>query len=206
VHDLLRQFHRGLPFVVGGGVAALLVAAALGVWRLDRGTPTASGLVASARDGALLFWFIALAGVTLTPGSWPDAYDLKLAPLSDIRSAIRSLQWTTTPLLAAFFNVALFMPLGFLAPLVWRRLDHWWAVLLSSALLSAAIETAQLLLRNHRTVSTDDVLANTLGGLLGYGLMLAIRTPIRRSRLNRRRGRSPVPARGTRAGVPSARV
>jgi glycopeptide antibiotics resistance protein len=71
-------------------------------------------------------------------------------------------------------NVAAFIPLGFLLPLAWRRPVRAWQVALLAAVLSAAIEAAQY--ASARGVAdVDDVLLNTLGGLLGYAAFRAWR-------------------------------
>lgn len=63
-------------------------------------------------------------------------------------------------------NIALFMPLGFLLPMVWtgfRRLPRTAAF---GACVSLFIELSQLF--NYRATVTDDLLLNTLGAVLGY--------------------------------------
>jgi glycopeptide antibiotics resistance protein len=68
-------------------------------------------------------------------------------------------------------NVALFMPLGILLPLVDTRFRSLKRVLLLALFLSLMIETLQFALRfvgNPRAVDIDDVLLNTLGACLGF--------------------------------------
>ena len=68
-------------------------------------------------------------------------------------------------------NVALFMPLGILLPLVDTRFRSLKRVLLLVLCLSLTIETLQFALRfvgNPRAVDIDDVLLNTLGACLGF--------------------------------------
>ena len=68
-------------------------------------------------------------------------------------------------------NVALFMPLGILLPLVDTRFRSLKRVLLLALCLSLTIETLQFALRfvgNPRAVDIDDVLLNTLGACLGF--------------------------------------
>lgn len=65
-------------------------------------------------------------------------------------------------------NVVLFMPLGFLLPLIWiqyRTLSH---TALAGFLFSLSIEIGQLF--NHRVTDIDDLLMNTLGALIGFGI------------------------------------
>jgi glycopeptide antibiotics resistance protein len=63
-------------------------------------------------------------------------------------------------------NILLFLPLGFLLPLLYRRIS-WKSVLGIAAALSLGIETLQLTLRAG-IFDVDDLLLNALGALLGY--------------------------------------
>ncbi len=62
-------------------------------------------------------------------------------------------------------NIALFVPLGVLVALGWRRLP-WWGVTVLGFTLSAVIEIVQLWLPT-RFPTLSDVVANTLGALIG---------------------------------------
>ena len=66
-------------------------------------------------------------------------------------------------------NAALFVPLGILLPMLHRSLRSGWWALLGGAALSTMIETAQLVLAAGQC-DVNDILANTLGALAGYGL------------------------------------
>ena len=71
-------------------------------------------------------------------------------------------------------NVAMFLPLGFLGTLVApRRL--WWLAPLACLVLSCGIETFQLLFLPGRTFAVRDIIGNTLGGIIGAALALAVR-------------------------------
>jgi glycopeptide antibiotics resistance protein len=64
-------------------------------------------------------------------------------------------------------NVLLFMPLGYLIPLSFSKVDRWWQVLLIGFLFSLLIETVQLITRLG-WFDASDLLHNTLGALIGY--------------------------------------
>lgn len=70
-------------------------------------------------------------------------------------------------------NVLMFTPLGFCLPLLWRRWQRFWKVLLAGILVPVCIETVQLFV--GRSVDVDDVLLNALGVALGYGLYVLCR-------------------------------
>ena len=66
-------------------------------------------------------------------------------------------------------NAALFVPLGVLLPLLHRSLRSVWWALLGGAALSTMIETTQLVLAVGQC-DVNDILTNTLGAVLGYGV------------------------------------
>ncbi|WP_052380665.1 VanZ family protein [Paenibacillus camerounensis] len=78
---------------------------------------------------------------------------------------------TVTKLVNFAGNIALFMPYGiFIALLSSNRQLSWFGVMIRSFGLSAVLECAQGLF-SIGTFDVDDLLLNTLGGLLGYVLL-----------------------------------
>ncbi|MDQ0726294.1 VanZ family protein [Microbacterium sp. W4I20] len=71
-------------------------------------------------------------------------------------------------------NVALFVPIGALLLFAWPRLRLWQVVLIG-ALLSGLIETVQGLMPS-RYPTISDVMANTLGTLIGGAIIAAFLT------------------------------
>ena len=65
-------------------------------------------------------------------------------------------------------NVIMLMPFGFLAPTLFRDKRKLWKTALAGALFSILIEGSQLL--NYRSTDVDDVILNTLGAVIGYGI------------------------------------
>jgi len=63
-------------------------------------------------------------------------------------------------------NVFLFMPLGFLLPLIWPKMNKLWCVLLSGLSFSLLIEISQIW--SHRATDVDDLIMNTTGAVLGF--------------------------------------
>lgn len=72
---------------------------------------------------------------------------------------------------AAFFNLAgnvlIFVPFGFLLPVMSRKLKGFFNVLLLSLGLSLIVEVVQLAAQVG-SFDVDDLLLNTIGGVLGY--------------------------------------
>lgn len=71
-------------------------------------------------------------------------------------------------------NVLAFMPLGFLLPLIADKKLRLWAVTLISFGLSLGIELTQLITRVG-SCDVDDLILNTLGGMIGYGCYVIFR-------------------------------
>ncbi len=76
------------------------------------------------------------------------------------------------------YNYAMFMPLGFLLPLGWKKMQSSRWILFTGFLCSLLIECTQLLTRRGM-FEADDLLGNTLGALLGFGLFLLLRKLIK---------------------------
>lgn len=68
-------------------------------------------------------------------------------------------------------NVLLYVPLGFLLPLVWKR-ANWWRVTAIGLLASVVTELGQPVV--GRSFDVDDLIANTLGALTGYLLFALV--------------------------------
>lgn len=69
-------------------------------------------------------------------------------------------------------NVLMLVPLGFLLPAVWPGLRGWWKTGLCVLLLIVGIETLQYFI--GRSCDVDDVIMNTIGGLIGWGLFAGL--------------------------------
>ncbi|WP_438311665.1 VanZ family protein [Sporosarcina sp. FA9] len=71
------------------------------------------------------------------------------------------------PLVINFLgNIVIFMPIGFMMPLLWIRFNRFWKVSLFGFTISFFIETIQL--TQMRSSDIDDLWLNTLGCMIGY--------------------------------------
>ena len=77
-------------------------------------------------------------------------------------------------LLNVLGNVAMFIPTGIILPLLYRKLDRLWKVVGVGALMSLGIEILQLPFFG-RTTDADDLVQNTCGVLIGYGICALVR-------------------------------
>lgn len=81
-------------------------------------------------------------------------------------------------------NIAMFLPLGIVWPSVFPQLDTPWKAMAAGAGYSLLIELLQLPLY-QRTTDVDDLILNTLGFLLGYGICLLTKAIARACRRHR---------------------
>lgn len=81
----------------------------------------------------------------------------------------RKMLGMTAVLLNLVGNVAGLMPYGFFLPFLAVRTRHWYTVTCLTFLFSLTIELAQLLCKVG-SFDVDDLLLNTIGGMLGYFL------------------------------------
>lgn len=95
---------------------------------------------------------------------------INLAPIVHLfdYSHTRDLVWNVAG------NVAMFIPSGIVLPVVYRQLDGFWKTVAAGALLSLCIEILQLPFA-ARTSDIDDLILNTLGVVIGYGIHAAVR-------------------------------
>ena len=95
--------------------------------------------------------------------------NLNLIPLQvfkDTYYAITELNYWQSFIINFLGNICIFMPIGFMLPLLWKRLDGFWKVALIGLGTSLFIETTQLF--QVRSSDIDDLWLNTLGSMLGY--------------------------------------
>jgi glycopeptide antibiotics resistance protein len=116
---------------------------------------------------------------------WAVAWmTLRAAPYgSDIAGALNRLlawlaqrestAWITFDRVEFGANVAMFVPLGVFAVL-WFGVRGWWTAPLLGLLTSGAIELIQATFLDSRVADVRDLIANTLGAVIGMLLMLLL--------------------------------
>ena len=106
-----------------------------------------------------------MAGAPELPYIYPRL-NINLIPFWDVTNGARAY------LINSGLNILLFVPLGFILPLLWKEFRSRRAMCLTGFLLSLGIELAQLL--NFRVSDVDDLIMNTLGAWLGYELLMLL--------------------------------
>lgn len=76
-------------------------------------------------------------------------------------------------LLNVIGNTAMFIPSGIVLPIVYKKLDSFWKVTGTGALISLCIEIIQLPF-SVRASDVDDLILNTVGVAIGCGIYAAI--------------------------------
>lgn len=167
---ILYLFHRGVRFAVPAVLLCVVgLAAAWGIARKQ-------GRSFPWKKAAALLLLIAWLGLTLfvtlfrgEPGyrqwnfhlflAWKEAWN----------------QFALRVWLNVLLNIALFVPLGILLPLLARIFRRWYVMLLSCFGTSLAIELGQLA-TGRGMFDVDDLFTNTLGAMVGWGLIMLIWT------------------------------
>ena len=80
-------------------------------------------------------------------------------------------------------NAAMFIPSGIVLPIIYKHLDTFGKVLLAGGGISLCIEILQLPFR-VRATDIDDLILNTIGVIIGYGIYALIRCVRRKKQLS----------------------
>lgn len=103
---------------------------------------------------------------------WDNGGGANYIPFATIRHFLTSGTGAVTTAINLAGNVAVFVPLGLLPPLLWPKLGRGWTVALGAG-CSGLIELVQPLVGRQRDI--DDLILNTLGAALGWLLFLALK-------------------------------
>lgn len=141
----------------------------------------------------MTFVYLGFVGmVTLTPSaSAPIPVGLAIRVL-DAFHRRGYLEVVTVERMEFLANIAMFVPIGvFLLLLVGA--ERWWLALFLPFFVTAFIETAQRGIPG-RVSDPRDVLANTMGGVVGVVVAMVLTLPATLRRYRRRRTRAAAPA------------
>ncbi|MGM0240063.1 VanZ family protein [Enterococcus sp. AZ103] len=79
---------------------------------------------------------------------------------------ISLIPFQASSLMTNLLNAFMFMPLGFLLPLIWKKYRQWFAPISLAFGFSLMVELLQLF--NRRVTDINDLMMNTLGAFLGF--------------------------------------
>ncbi|MDE0545360.1 VanZ family protein [Microbacterium sp. C7(2022)] len=119
-----------------------------------------------------LTWLIVYGVALAMIAFWPTPVDREAAGL--LRAISRAIPWLSYPVIEFTANIVLFVPLGALGSFLFPRRP---LLVLGVALaVTVLIESVQALLLAQRTPSGFDVLANTLGAVVGITIVWLVRS------------------------------
>ena len=179
MHDFLSYlfylFERSLSLLVP---AVALAAVVLGtVWLIYRKNGRAFPWKKAILLLILLAWLVLTLFVTLLRGEGNGFREWNFHLFLAWKEAWN--QFTLKVWLNVLLNIALFLPLGFLLPLLAKKFQNGWLMLITGFGGSLIIELAQLAL-GRGMFDVDDLFTNTLGAMLGWALIMLLLTLIKR--------------------------
>lgn len=156
------------------------------------------------REAVLLLMYVNLA-VILRVVFFPMARaDGRVQPLVFDAAAMLPFRLNLIPFIHLFWfetrrelllnvigNVVLFIPSGIILPVVYRSLDGFWKVLGVGSGISLCIELLQLPF-SVRGSDVDDLILNTAGVAIGYGIYALVRA-LRRGAVQNRSAKTSMP-------------
>lgn len=185
ISDLISMGQRYLA--VGLFVAAILVVAFLIIYsKLLKGKKNVTA-------GKILFWglficyMVVVLGVTLLDrgGHWQNN---KMMPLfysyKDAWVNFSATSWRNIIL-----NICMFIPFGFLLPSGISFFRRFWKTYFAGLIFTVFIEGVQMLL-SRGIFELDDIMNNTVGAMIGYGIYALINFVILKRKKNQNRDHS----------------
>lgn len=159
-----------------------------GIWLLIRAVVCLrQGKINWKREAVLLLMYINLAVIirfVLFPRELAEGH---IQPLVFDPAAVFPLRINIVPLVYLFDydnlrdmvwniigNAAMFIPSGIVLPIIYRKLNSFWKVIMAGAFISLCTEILQLPFPS-RASDIDDLILNTLGVAIGYIIYVAIR-------------------------------
>lgn len=94
-------------------------------------------------------------------------YDAMTAEFEEMKERINLIPFSQKiDVIGYLLNIVMFVPFGFLVPLIWKRVGKLPNILAAGFVFSLLIELSQLL--SYRGTDVDDLILNTLGAAVGF--------------------------------------
>lgn len=119
-----------------------------------------------------IIYIVYLAYLTLFSSYYGRGYFHRSLNLIPFKTMVEYLHSTYNPNIIftnLLGNIAAFIPMGLLSPLVFKSIDNVKRVTFIVLLSTLAVEILQYIL-GVGTADIDDIILNTLGGVIGFGL------------------------------------
>jgi glycopeptide antibiotics resistance protein len=132
--------------------------------------------------GPVFYQVVPTSKVYIEKVSESELVAVNLRPFHTIKGYFNA----DTPASVLFFNVIgnilLFVPYGFLLPLIFQKRVIFFDVFYSAFLLSVSFELFQLITRTGQ-FDIDDIILNTTGGMLGYPLLRLLEIGVEKKKI-----------------------
>ena len=148
---------------MGYKILVFLAAVVIGLLLVRRNGKWAWPLAAVWLAGLVYAAFLIRTPYAAPRALFDPFHALKLFLKADNVALLRRLR----SLKGAGLNILLFVPFGYLLPLLWKWADRWWKVVLCGFVLSLLIELTQLV-THLGMFDLDDLMNNSLGAFLGW--------------------------------------
>ncbi len=160
-----------LPVIpIAAAVSIILYACIYNILKKKREKPTKRTMFA---EFVLVGWVVMFIYVTQIMSFGNGMGErMNLLPLRQFITAFRYGSNNANGVWQFLLNIIMFVPLGFLLPIVFKKLRSWHGILIVSLAFTVATELFQLI--TYRGTDIDDVIANTVGGLCGFALYLIV--------------------------------
>ena len=119
-----------------------------------------------------------------------SGYRYNLVLFKEIKRFIeyRQLLGTESFVVNIIGNILAFAPFGFMLPLLNNKYRKFFAIIFLSILFSFSVELVQMLLKVG-IFDVDDILLNTIGGIIGYWSYLMVSALVRKLRSENNKSR-----------------
>lgn len=116
------------------------------------------------------FIFILYIGLALDVAGIGTVWDIVSYDTLFRVEEINIIPFQSEGLLTYILNIIMFMPLGFLLPLIWKNYRKFTTTFITGVGFSLVIELSQLF--NRRQTDIDDLLMNTIGTIIGFTIWI----------------------------------
>lgn len=138
------------------------------------------GEVISAKHIILVYIFVLYITLVYSVTGIPSISEITRYEFVSLANEINLQPFASGGLFTYITNIIMFMPFGFLLPLIWKAYSSLRKITITALVFSFAIEISQLF--NNRLTDIDDLIMNTLGAIIGYLIFYVFNKYILRNR------------------------
>ena len=180
---LLDIVSMGMDYIIMGIVALLFVGVIFSLWYFLWFKKKRAGEKLDKRK--ILFWglfiiyaVMVLGATMLSRGNYFG--NNKIYPLfysyKDAWNDFSQTEWRNIIL-----NICMFVPLGIFIPLLSKKTEKFWIVFSAGVAITCCIEIFQLVTKRG-IFEPDDLLGNTVGTMIGYGIYRLVQYEVRKKK------------------------